>query len=252
MASKQVMDRQKAASLVLAAGQTHGGVLTQRLSEELSPHLKRGETLPDVRLLSELFMRWLAESESKLFAADLAHERELSDDAEPRRRRDQQAALLREQLIDLRELVTALYGSESAAALGMSGDTPTDALALSRQGKNVLSALSSVRLPKPRRRGAELAPKEIESELRPVVSALDQALSDVAREQREAEATLSARDTAWAEFERRYSASTYVFSALLSAAGETALAERLRPTPGRKSRPEPEPEPKPTPPSPTP
>lgn len=243
MASKQVMDRQKAAGLVLAAGQTHGGVLGPALQEALSPYLKRGETLPDVRLLSELFMRWLAESESSLVAADLAHERELADDAEPRRRRDQQAALLREQLIELRELLSALYGPEAAAALGMSGDTPIDALALSRQGKNVLSALASVRLPKPRRRGAELSPKEVESELKPIVAALDQALADVAREAREAEATLSARDTAWAEFERRYSAATGVFFALLSAAGETALAERLRPAAPRRSRPEPEPEP---------
>lgn len=250
MASKQVMDRQKAASLVLAAGQTHGGLLGSALPPALLPHLKRGEVMPDVSLLSELFMRWLADAESSLVAADLAHERELADDAEPRRRRDQHAAGLREQLIELRELLNALYGPEAAAALGMSGDTPIDALALSRQGKNVLAALSSVRLPKPRRRGAELSVKEIESELKPVVAALDQALADVARESREAEATLSARDSAWAEFERRYSVTTSVFAALLAAAGETALAERLRPTPGRKSRPEPEPEPAPTPPTP--
>ena len=247
MASKQVLDRQKLTSLVVAAGQSHGALIAQRLGDTLLPYVKRGETLPDLKLVSDLCLRWLSDAESTLVAADLAHERELADDSEPRRRRDEHAAALREQLIDLRDLVSALYGTDATLALGMSGETPTDAVALSRQGKNVLLALASVRLPKPRRRGAELSPKEIEAELKPAVAALDQALADVARESREAQATLAARDTAWAEFERRYSATTAVLAALLAAAGETALSEKLRPSAGRKPQPQPEPEPTPAP-----
>ncbi len=55
MASKQVIDRQKQAKLVLATGETHASALTTRLVSELSPHLQRGEELPDVALLGSSF-----------------------------------------------------------------------------------------------------------------------------------------------------------------------------------------------------
>ena len=74
MASKQVIDRQKQAKLVLATGETHASALTTRLTSELSPHLQRGEKLPDVALLAQLFLRWLGQAETDLVSARPAYE----------------------------------------------------------------------------------------------------------------------------------------------------------------------------------
>ena len=187
MASKQVIDRQKQAKLVLATGETHASALTTRLVSELSPHLQRGEKLPDVALLAQLFLRWLGQAETDLVAADLTYERELADDDAPRRARDEAATEVRDQLIELRDLTDALYGAAAVRQLGMTGETPTDPMALLRQAKAVLSALGTTKLPPPRRKGAELAPKELEAELRVPAAALDKALTSVSREAREAE-----------------------------------------------------------------
>lgn len=236
MASKQVIDRQKQAQLVLSTGETHAAILSTRLQAELTPHLQRGEKLPDFTLTAQLFLRWLGQAEAALVAADLTHERELADDAEPRRARDEAAAAVRDQLIELRDLAEVLYGPATVQALGMTGETPTDAVALSRQAAAVLSALAGLKLPKPRRKGAELSPKEIETELRTAATALDKALAAVSRETREAQVSQSARDQAVTEYDRRYGATTAVLSALLAASGEQALADRLRPPAGRRRR----------------
>ncbi len=236
MASKQVIDRQKQAKLVLATGETHASPLTTRLTSELSPHLQRGEKLPDVALLVQLFLRWLGQAETDLVAADLTYERELADDDAPRRARDEAATEVRDQLIELRDLADALYGAQAVRQLGMTGETPTDPMALLRQAKAVLSALGTTKLPPPRRKGAELAPKELEAELRVPAVALDKALTSVSREAREAEVALSDRDRALAEYDRRYSATTAVVASLLAAASESALADRLRPLSGRRRR----------------
>lgn len=253
MASKQVIDRQKAARAVLSTRDTHAGALQTQLAAELSPHLKRGESLPDLAFLSQLVLRWLDAAETTMVAADLAHERELADDTAPRDIRDAAAEKLREGLIDLRHWVDVLYGPATVTQFSLVGETPTDPVALSRQGQNVVSALSTVKLPKPRRKGAELDPREYAAELSAVVATLDQSLTTVARESREAEVTLAARDAAVAEFDRRYAATTNLLSALLAAAGHQALADRLRPPAGRKRKEDPEPDPSPNPgPAPTP
>ena len=236
MASKQVIDRQKLGELVLATSETHVTALTARLKSELSPHLQRGETLPDFAQVSALFLRWLADAQKTLIAADLAHERELADDAAPRRARDDAASEVRGQLISLREMVSVMYDPSAVQELGIIGDTPSDAVAVSRQATAVLSALGTVKLPKPRRKGAEVNLKEIEAELRPAAASLSKALSAVPREVREAEVTLSARNQAMAEYDRRYSATTAVLSALLLSAGEQALADKLRPLSGRRRK----------------
>lgn len=252
MASKQVVDRQKAAQEVLAGGETHLTELSSRLEAELKPYLKRGETLPDAATLVVLCLRALAQSRDELVKADAAHDAELADDAGPRESRDGAAVGVRGQLIELRALVLALYGMAGVRALELSEETPTDAMQLLRRGEAVCAALKGAKLPAPRRKGAALDAKEILGELEPEVAALRASLGDVARELREAQNTGRQRVDALAAFDRRYGRTAALLEALLDYAGLDALAERLRPSTRRSDTEEPEPEPAPPAPAPGP
>ena len=73
MPSKEVIDREKSAREVVAAGETHGVAVAAALGELLTPLLKRGEKMPDIALLVALMGRRLeATSEALVKAANRA------------------------------------------------------------------------------------------------------------------------------------------------------------------------------------
>lgn len=255
MPSKQVVDRQKEAQAVIAAGTTHAATLVEGLTALLSPMLQRGEKLPDLELLLKLALRVLDESQSALVEADEAHQRELLDDAEPRDARDEAAAGLRDRLISLRDTLASLYGESILRKSGFTSPTPEEPVLLSRFAGQVSGALQELTLPRPRLPGLRIqvnAP-ELAAELDAQRGRLDQALADVTRETKEAQATLSARDEAAASFDSRYQGVANLVTGLLRLAGKPDLAARVRLTWRRSSadsdRPDP---PTPADPNPTP
>lgn len=249
MASKAVTDRQKNAQTVLAAASTHTEDIAKGLGELLSPQLERGEKLPDFSLLVTLLGRTLKTATTELVAADSAHEAELRDDAEPRAARDEVADMLRTELIDLRATVLGLYGQAGLKALALLGETPRDPVVLGRFAQDVLSMLPKATLPPSKVKGAKLDTKELAQALSPLVKALDKHLTDVAREEKEAQVTLTRRNGAQQRFDQHFSAVAMLLAGLLQAAGQTELASRVRPSPrrGGVSDPEPPPEPAPAP-----
>ena len=254
MPSKQVTDRQKNARAVLAALSTHESAIAHELGGQLSAHLSRGESLPDLALVLSLMGRSLAQATDALVAADAAHEAELRDDAEPRAARDEVADQLRSELIDLRATVLGLYGTAGATALALQGETPRDAVVLSRFAADVLRACTTPAvLPSPKVRGTKLDLKELASVLSPLCKSLEAHLSTVAREEREAQVTLSKKNAAQDHFDRTFSATAALLSALLLSAGQADLAARVRPSPRRGGISDPEPtppgDPLPTPPT---
>lgn len=254
MPSKQVTDRQKNARTVLAALSTHESALARDLGGQLAPHLARGESLPDLALLLSLIGRSLSQATDALVAADTAHEAELRDDAEPRAARDEVADQLRTELVDLRATVLGLYGNPGLVALALQGETPRDPVVLSRFATDVLRACTApATLPSPKVRGAKLDLKELAGLLGPLCKSLDAHLSAVAREEREAQVTLSQKNAALEHFDRTFSAAASLLSALLLTAGQADLAARVRPSPrrGGVSDPDPTPPADPTPVPPT-
>ena len=104
---------------------------------------------------------------------------------------------------------------------------------LLRHAEAVTAALSTVKLPKSRVRGATFHAKEWAERLTEHTTALTSALADVAREAREAEATLVAKNRALAEHDRTFGDVATLVSAVLRMGGETELAARVRPSPRR-------------------
>ncbi|MSP63534.1 MAG: hypothetical protein EXR72_24960 [Myxococcales bacterium] len=91
MASKLVTDREKSTRAVRAAVDTHCEAIATTLEKVLSPHLRKGEKMPDTALLARLVGRSLGADNEALARADKAHEAELADDAAPRTKRDTSA-----------------------------------------------------------------------------------------------------------------------------------------------------------------
>jgi hypothetical protein len=243
MASKATLDRQKSARYVGAAATTHADQVGAALGAVLTPYLRRGEKLPDIALFTRLVGRSVEGANAGLVEADAAHERELSDDAAPREARDEAAAAIREAAVDLRAAVAAAYGPAGLRALGMDGAVPEDPEALGRLAADVATRLedASVKLGKPRR-GLTVDRAAFAEDLRAALPALGKALADVARESREAEQTLTRRRAALAANDLAFACGADLLAALLWAAGQGELGDRVRPSkrkPGRVAEDEP-------------
>jgi hypothetical protein len=205
MPSKGVLDRQRVGKAIVAAADTHAQEVGERLNDDLSVILAEGETLTDFKTLQLHLGRYLKMRLDALVAADEAHVQELDDDQDPRLRRDEAAELLYQKLIEVRDTVNAVFGSERAGKLvGIEGDTPRDPLVLHRHATRILDRLRApdAELPPQRLRGVQLDPVVLAEELQPATDLLAEALADVDREQRETETTLTLKTEATEAFDR--------------------------------------------------
>jgi hypothetical protein len=233
MPSKQVVDRQKSAQAVIAAGETNASLIADELEKLLSAHLRKSEKLPDIDLLIDLVARYLGTSTDAMIAADEKNLLELADDDAARNARDEAAASLYSAVGDLREWATALYGTAALRTLGFSGPTPQEPVALSRFAGEIVSALTSGRLPKPKRPGIKWDPAETVDEIKVAREALETHLKGVAREVREAQGTLAAKNAAISEHDERFARAAGFFAGLFRLAGQADLADKVRPSPRR-------------------
>jgi hypothetical protein len=229
MASKQVTDRQKSADSVIAAGEAHEEPVQRALADLIKPQLKKGEPLPDFGAVVKLSVKLLSAAKDRLVQADQAHETELSDDPPVREARDAAVAGLRDALINLREMIIGAYGHPTAAKLFL-GAAPEDPVVLSRFAGEVADNLDKTKLPAPRIKGAKLDPSETSASLRDKRAQLDKHLGAVAREQREAQKTLAAKNAAIPAYDRTFAGVATTLSGLLLLAGETELAAKIRPS----------------------
>ena len=235
MASKQVTDREKSSRAVAAAANTHALEIAAGFERELAPHLKAGEEFPDIALLSRLIGRKIAADTAALVAADGAHERELSDDAEPREQRDEAAMKVRAVLVDLRASIDTVYGAPGLTKLGLDQAVSEDPSVLATAAAAAAKVLGdgSIKLPKPRRAAMKVDRQgfaaEIDVELPPLVKAL----TKVATEDREKEATLGKKQGAMSKNDRSFTTGAGWLAASCTLAGLGDLAAKLRPS-GRK------------------
>jgi hypothetical protein len=230
MPSKQVTDRQKSASAVIAAGETHAERVGTELDALLAPYLRPGEEMPSLSLLMHLVARSLADTRDRMVAADEAHIAELADDAAPREARDAAATALSEEITDLREWLTGLYGAAAVPRFGFSDVTPRDPVQLVRFGREIVAALGKRDLPRPRRQDIQWDAAATVRKLEGLCDELDGHLKDVAREVREAEATQVGKNTAVSAYDERFSRVANCLTGVFRMAGHVDLADRVRPS----------------------
>ncbi|WP_437734714.1 hypothetical protein [Sorangium sp. So ce1335] len=236
MPSKRVTDRQKSASAVIAAGETHADRIAAEIEALLSPYLRKGEKMPNIALLTHLVTRALADARDRMVTADEALADELADDGPPREGRDEAAHELYDELTDLRDWLTSLHDAAALEDLGFTEATPRDPVQLERFAGEVTRALSRKELPKPRREGVRWDADDAVLRIERLRDALLSHLKDVAREAREAAATRMAKSTAIALYDERFGRIATFLGGLFRLAGHADLANHVRPSSRRSGR----------------
>ena len=134
MLSKTVTDRVRANGSVLAALQHLAPMLENQGAALFAPHLKKGETLPDLAFLATLLQRVLQSQGAAMEKADSDHNDELADDLEPRERRDEAVRDLYSSLVDLKQGTGALFGESWVSRLKLPGTLPQEPVAIESRG----------------------------------------------------------------------------------------------------------------------
>lgn len=230
MASKLVASRSKSSTFVASAAKSHAENIQSAARDLLEPHLRKGEKLPDLAFYGELVARALEASAKKMVDADDAHELELADDTAPRDARDKSVQELYSKLVETAEVITGLYGAGATRAVNLDGGTPREAALLVRHATTASKLLRSHDFGKSRVKGASVNGKTTADDLDELVEAVNANLGDVARETREAEATLVKKHAAMSAFDDVFARSATVISALLAFGGQAELAARVRPS----------------------
>ena len=227
MASKLVTDRQKIAEAVVAIGRAQGAALTSSTQQVLSRARPELASLDVGRFIDGL-MGAMERARDEMITADETHERELGDDPGARAARDAAAAELNGQLVELREVVTGLYGQATVKSI-MAGETPRDPVVLERFAGEVAANLSSKPLGEARIKGASIDPNALAAQLESARKNLSAALAKVATEAREHDATLVSKNAALDNFDRIYQGVANTLTGLFLLSGENELADRVRP-----------------------
>lgn len=232
MPSKLVTDRMAASHQVEMAAARHADAVAAGLAEELASTLQEGETLPDFALTIRMLGRYLAQRSHEMDARDAAHVTELTQARSPREARDLATAALYDKIVEIRRAVEVVYGPEKIkAVLGVEGATPQYATTLRLHAEQILHRLRHPldELPPSRLAGVVAEVDRWVAEIEPLYEALRQALQALLAKRARARGSLGHKQRAVHAFDNAYVQVGRCLEGLFALAGETALAERVRP-----------------------
>ena len=209
--------------------ETNAGHLDGKLKVLLKPFLRPGEKMPDLALTLTLMGRLLAARGAELATADDANEAEKRDDPEFLRSLEEASESLYKATTRAREMLAGAFTSKALTSLGFKGDTPRTPDTLVRFVTNVMAALEDITVP-PVDDGATVDVKKVLKRLGPTRDKVHQLSGEVLREARELQQTQAARNTAVDLAVEAFNGVAGAATALLTLAGEDALAERTRPS----------------------
>ncbi len=225
MASKATVKRQKSAEKVVAAGRTHKTMIAREMAKTYGE-----EVIPGVELLLDKVVKDLDLKAKEMIQRDDAHEAELRDDSGIREARDVTSEALHTQLVTTREQLNTICGEDYVARIGYKGMTPDDPVEVARLGKVVVSNLGEIKAPPPLIPGYEFNSGIWQEPIVGLLNQLETSVTEVAKEEREAEATLTTKRSAIDAYDSAFSSTANLLSALLRIAGEKDLAKRVRPS----------------------
>ena len=230
--SKQVTDRQGATETVASAAETHAARIAEAFTATFADSLQGKEKMPDVALLVTLLARKLRRDNAMLVKASQEHEKELADDAAPREARDEAAAALTAEVVDIRGLVESTFGAPLLRSLGIDGKTAVEPKAILAQSRQLARSLQDPKRkwPKPARKGVKVDPREWANDLETWAARLEEAQRDVARETREAQAALDLKNRAMSANDDTFMRVARFLSAVFFVVGDDDLATKVRPS----------------------
>jgi hypothetical protein len=227
--SKMVADRMAVNRSLTSSVEQHGGAVAEPLAQLLFP-----DGVPD-QLTFVMLIAALGAASDRAHAAtadaDLALSEELSDDTEARDARDGAHDNLGVALQRAKGAAIAGWGQRGAERLGLATISDDgDQRIMQARASSSLFTTASLEAPAIPIDRAQLA-----TQLTEAADRLEEALTSVKREEREAQAARSARDTADAKARRVYTGFADAFAGFAYAVGLDDVAARVKPTARRRA-----------------
>lgn len=229
--SKMILDRQKSSEKVQNAGTTHKTLIGKKMVEKYG----NPELGPASDLIVESILNTLEGKTSEMVQADSTHSKETVQDSTARTEFVKERDLIRSEIISMRSLAGAVMGAGYLAELGFSGDTPRDGMALEGLAKKLIDNLRDVTPPKPLP-GSSFEPQVWSTRIADRLELFRVARKSYDRELEESDATVIDKNKAIDEYDQCFSETASMISAFLRIAGETDLAQRVRPSTRRRGQ----------------
>jgi hypothetical protein len=173
----------------------------------------------------------LGRATESMSAADIAHVHELADDDAPRAKLEDKSETLRALLVSLRATHASTYGVNVAAAYAIPPSIPEEPETLLRVAVSIERHLRDRPLIEPPKiKSLAIAPLAVAEDLALAIVDLKRALAEVDREKREAILSQNAKSLATARWVSMYQGVAEAVCGLYGVAGQTSLADAVRPT----------------------
>lgn len=215
-------------SAVVSAIEVQGTSIAERAQAVLFPE---GD-VDLVAMVTQLGVR-LKLVEDGLREAEAAYLAERTDNDAARAARDDADAALRSVMTRSKSMASGAYGDRYAARVGLGKALERRPDLFLAQARNAERLLSEVETP-----AAELGggfdPAALATAIGAAATPLEEALRDIDREAREDQQAMIRRDEAAELWDRVYAATANMLVSLAQAAGDDALADRIRPTDRRR------------------
>ncbi len=229
---KMVMKRKGLCDLVVGATRVQGPGVADSLGEYLSAGLETEETLPDLATLFELYGRKLESYGDAMVATDEAYLAELARLAEVRAEGAAPTRSLKDKILSLRATCQGLFGEDTLGPLALDFNLAQDVQGVLRQAEIIRErvASSDKELVSDRWVNGSLDHESSARELDPEIEVLHQVVQRLVEQGKRVDTAKVRKDKALEDFDRQYILIARAVESTFRVAGETDLADRIRPS----------------------
>ena len=227
-----VMKRKALCDLVVGATRIQGPEIGGSLGEYLAPVLGEEETLPDLVAPIELYGRKLRSYGDAMVATDEKYLAEIARLDEVEAEAQQPMRRIKDKILSLRYTCLGLIGEESLRPLGLDFNLAQDVRGVLRQAEIIRERVAGSESELVSRRWLEgkLEREASARELDPEIEELRVVVERLVEQGKRVDTAKVRKDKALKEFDRHYIPIVRVLEATFRVAGETELADRIRPT----------------------
>ncbi len=229
---RMVMRRAALCARVLGAARVQGPEIGVKLGEFLSPVLTDGEVLPDQASTLELYARKLESFRDAMVDSDADYLAQRAILADVTSEAEVPAKELKSSILSLRSTCEGLLGKESLRSLGLDFLIAQEPQGLLRQGEIIRERLlsSESELTPGRWVKNPLARQELADELDEEIAELRIQVKRLVEQRKVVDTAKVRKDQTQEEFDRQFILIVRVLETVFRVAGETELADRIRPT----------------------
>lgn len=227
-----VMKRKALCDLVVGATRVQGPGVGDSLGEYFSPVLTGEETLPDLATPLELYGRKLQSYGVLMVDTDGAYLTELAKLDEVRAEGVAPTRILKDKILSLRSTCQGLFGEETLGPLALDFNLAQDVRGVLRQAEIIRERVagSDKELVSDRWVNGSLDRESSARELDPEIEVLRLIVERLVEQGKRVDTAKVRKDEALDEFDRQYILIARAVESTFRVAGETDLADRIRPT----------------------